>query len=225
MTDNGDSAYKVYLEYLEKEMTIMGVLSVFVALAVAGILDKTIGAPSGTSFGADLWNNQPTLISLGSASLLMAALLFYRQRSDLAFWYGQIAISLTAGKYDEPTTAQLIHDVDVWSAWRKYYWAFAFLTLAFCLFAMALIAHLNDLTETAISLATLAAVVFVMSVWVRHQLVFETFDHEYAPRIRWRQSTRVERKQLRRNRPTYWWRSASIRKPDETYPIGDSSSP
>jgi hypothetical protein len=43
-TAGPDADHKVYLENLDKEMTIMGILSVFTVAASAVALDKTLGA-------------------------------------------------------------------------------------------------------------------------------------------------------------------------------------
>ena len=202
----------MYLDYLDKEMTIMGILSVFAVLTLAGIVDKTVGGSSG-GFGAELWSSQPLTISLASTALLLAALLFYRQRSVLAFWYGQIAISVTPSRYDEPATTRLIHETDLWSAWRSYFWAFGFLTIAFGSYAAALLAHMLDLTQLASLVGFFVIAIVVVSIWWARQRVFETFDDDYAPWSRWRQTTSAERAQLRRTEKRYWWRSGHPSKP------------
>jgi hypothetical protein len=78
---------KPYLDYLDKEMTIMGVLSTF-CLAVPALFFERIIAANEKSIGHDFLNR---LVSMGSiymitASVLMlfAAMYFYKQRSLLA---------------------------------------------------------------------------------------------------------------------------------------------
>jgi hypothetical protein len=84
-----------YLQYLDKEMTIMGILSTFCVAVVALVLDRVGSAePSKQTFFYFLWKNQSFYIVLGSSCIALAAALFYQQRSALAWFYGQISLSI-----------------------------------------------------------------------------------------------------------------------------------
>lgn len=84
-----------YLEYLDKEMTIMGILSIFCVAVVALALDRIGSADLGkqTLFTL-LWRDQRLFVLLGSSCVAVAAVLFYIQRSALAWFYGQICLSI-----------------------------------------------------------------------------------------------------------------------------------
>ena len=74
-----------FLEYLDKEMTIMGILSTF-SVAAAALFLNAIGSVElnkKTLFSL-LWLREPWCVLMGSAWILTAAGLFYSQRSTLA---------------------------------------------------------------------------------------------------------------------------------------------
>lgn len=73
---------KPYLEYFDKEMTIMGLLSA-VAVAVASFAtERIMSADKG--FLSQIGASGRTHVLAGAASALLAALFFYLQRSHLA---------------------------------------------------------------------------------------------------------------------------------------------
>jgi hypothetical protein len=172
--------HQVYLKYLDKEMTIMGILSAFAVIAPSVILDRTFGASS-LAGGASLWSSQPGLISLASAMMFLAALFFYRQRSDLALTYGQIAISLTPSAYDSPTTGELVHDSDRWSAWKQYFRGFGFVALAFACYVQALVAYEGWLTVAGSRWITLLLFGSIALWFFYRQRLFHRYDNEYNP--------------------------------------------
>ena len=69
---------KQYLEYLDKEMTIMGILSAVSVAAPAGILNTILGDPDGVK--ARLWDTGQFFILAGSVLCVIAA-------------YGQICLA------------------------------------------------------------------------------------------------------------------------------------
>src|SRR5262245_49949496 len=74
-----------YGEYLDKEMTIMGLLSAFSVAVPAFVLDRTAGAKPVEQLAlANLWSDDRPLLLAGSLALFLAALGFYLQRSHLA---------------------------------------------------------------------------------------------------------------------------------------------
>lgn len=202
----GESGAKLYLAYLDKEMTIMGILTVFTVVVPAVVLEKTFGAEQGN--GALLWRAHSWLIAFACLCLLMASLFFYRQRSDLAFWYGQIALSVSPGKYPDVDTQTLIQDADLWSAWRHYFRAFWFTTLAFVCYGLVLVAQVapgapQRTTETA------PAIVIVMLVWYfLRARVFLKYEDGYKPwhcwwRTRWKGLFALLPRHMRQHRRIY----------------------
>ena len=72
-------------------MTIMGILSAFSLSVVALVLKGLEDAKSDSIFHA-VWAKGPLFVVFGCALSLGAALLFYRQRSLLAWYYGQLCL-------------------------------------------------------------------------------------------------------------------------------------
>jgi hypothetical protein len=84
---------KLYFDYLKVDMSIMGVLSAFcvgvAALILKQVLDvKTKGEDT---YLVDVWQNGRSCIIAATILMLVASLLFYRQRSRLARTYFDLA--------------------------------------------------------------------------------------------------------------------------------------
>jgi len=143
---------KEYLEYLDKEMTIMGILSTFCAAAVALVLGRIgdIDLTKKTVFLA-IWEQHAVAVLTGSGLLLLAALFFYLQRSTLAYFYGGISLSLSNHE-EAPTyhgrghrqavkersqwrTTNWLTEADSWATWFRYRVGFLCLSLAFYAYA------------------------------------------------------------------------------------------
>jgi hypothetical protein len=118
---------KTYLDYLDKEMTIMGILSSFCMLTMGFVAEKLFFPDKDSAY--KFWQTVNILCMLGLAGLLFAALSFYRQRSLLAWFYGQL--SLYKAKDDEAQVRKLLDDSDSWYNWQWYQTGFGSLTLAF----------------------------------------------------------------------------------------------
>lgn len=139
----------IYLDYLDKEMTIMGILSTFCVILAGGALDRISGSEN--KYFVEIWTNGKTFIILGSVYALLAALFFYLQRSFLAWYFGQISLCIAKGnekgvhkKKEEKTEDDYgINDwykeADSWPTWIRYNFAFAFLILSFFEYSLGLI--------------------------------------------------------------------------------------
>jgi len=133
-----DKRAEAFLTYLDKEGTVMGLLSGF-CLAALGLVWKAIGDASADSLFDDLqgeWVSFGLLIA-GSMSLLGAALLFYLQRSLLLRIYGDICLD---GREGEATRRRL----NAWRdeiryGWRRYHAGFVLLVFGFCCLIGALV--------------------------------------------------------------------------------------
>jgi hypothetical protein len=135
---------KEYLDYLDKEMTIMGILSTFCVAAVALVLDRIGNADlSKPSLFAWLWSHEALHILIGSGWLVIAALFFYLQRSTLAFYYGGLAMSVADPSVNERETAEWLKDANSWATWLRYRTAFMCLVLSFLTFSIALVGAIN----------------------------------------------------------------------------------
>jgi hypothetical protein len=123
---------KPYLDYLDKEMTIMGILSAFSVAAPAGILVTVIGKDS--QVAASVWSSSQLFLIAASIVCVLAASLFYKQRSDLAWFYGQISLVQSRGGTDQKLTEQLdnwLKEADAWSTWWPYCCGFTCLVTGF----------------------------------------------------------------------------------------------
>jgi len=127
---------KQYLEYLDKEMTIMGILSAVSVAAPAGILNAALSKDA----RALLWNPEHFFIVMGSVLCVVAALLFYKERSQLAWYYGQICLTEAVAN-KKSVAAELrewLRDADSWETWWPYCLGFTFLAAGFAEYLFAL---------------------------------------------------------------------------------------
>lgn len=189
---------KPYLEYLDKEMTIMGVISAFCVGASALVIERAAAAAKGTPLSL-LWNSGRTHLVLGSACLLAAALFFYRQRSLLAFYYGQICLSVSPYQTEVASTYDGLKEVDSWATWLHYRRAFGFVSLGFFDYGLAVartpVPRLGGWPDmVTIYIPAAAAVVTVVTCAI-HTLVLAR--HRYSE-SRWAEAVR----HLRRGRST-----------------------
>jgi hypothetical protein len=127
-----------YCDYLDKEMTIMGLLSAFAVLAGALVLDRTAGAESTHTTLANLWKAERLPLGAGSLAFAAAGFFFYKQRSLLAYYVGQLRFSQTDARYAGITAKGLLEDADSWATWTNYQTAFVLLTLGVILYGFAL---------------------------------------------------------------------------------------
>lgn len=178
--DPTQAGVKTYLEYLDKEMTIMGILTAFAGGVPSFVLDRTIGSKDATPAMA-IWTSYSPLVLLGSAALFLSALYFYRQRSELAYYVGQISLCLTPADYKDKTVAKWITEADLWSTWDHYATAFAFVAIGFVYYGMALILtrgpNVVELTRYHLYGPT---VVILLGLLI-HRAVFHKYKDEYRP--------------------------------------------
>jgi hypothetical protein len=122
---------KPYLEYLDKEMTIMGILSAASVATPAGILNAI--ATKDNAVASAFWNVGESFIITASVYCLLAASCFYKQRSQLAWLYGQIC--LAEALHDKNSALAKVRDwleeADSWGSWWPYSWGFTFLVAGF----------------------------------------------------------------------------------------------
>lgn len=128
---------KQYLDYLDKEMTIMGILTAVSVVAPGGILNAALTSEKGQITA--LWATGHFFIVAGSVFCLLAALYFYRERSTLAWFYGQISLEETLGTKDSVKLRNWFLEADSWETWWPYDWGFIFLITGFAEYLLALI--------------------------------------------------------------------------------------
>ena len=119
----------LYLDYLEKEMTIMGVLSAFCALAPALAIKELLeNSGSPPNYLGEIWLTGRPFILSATALILAAAGFFYGQRSTLAWFYGQISLAFIDPEMTGRSVAQWLRDADSWATWNRYKRSFLYLT-------------------------------------------------------------------------------------------------
>jgi len=130
---------KEYLDYLDKEMSIMGILSTFCVAAVALAIDRVGNADlaKDTVFRR-IWEQHSSYVLAGSGWLVLAAFCFYLQRSQLAYYYGGISLSIDNPEGHPWSTATWLAEADSWASWLRYRIGFMCLVLAFTSYAAAL---------------------------------------------------------------------------------------
>jgi hypothetical protein len=181
---------KPYLEYLDKEMTIMGILSAVSVLAPGGILSALVANVKDKGLALEIWNAGGLFIVGGSMLCIVAALFFYRQRSRLAWFYGQICLNETLAKGDL-ASRELILDADSWETWWSYSCGFTFLIAGFVEYLLAFATlllptfvqwpsvHLHAFEELFFSISLLvAALIAILQRYVLTRYKFS--DHYWA---------------------------------------------
>jgi len=128
---------KEYLEYLDKEMTIMGILSTFCVAAAALVIER-VGTAEHESLFRTLLQDHPLSVFVGSGFLMAAGLCFYLQRSRLAHFYGSICMSMTQPGYHDWDTSRWLLEAYSWRTWLRYRAGFSFLMATSVLYVHAI---------------------------------------------------------------------------------------
>jgi hypothetical protein len=136
------SDYKyVYLEYLDKEMSILGILSAF-CVAVVGLFVQQVGTAQDKVFLKEVLDNGYWYLISGSILVLLSAGLFYHQRAELAWYYGQMAKAVDF--QERQRVEEYIQGADYWSTWLPYFIGFKSLNAGMILYILALVSkHLH----------------------------------------------------------------------------------
>lgn len=133
---------KQYLEYLDKEMTIMGILSTFCVAAASLVVDR-VGSAEKDSFFKNLSAHHAPAVFIGSGLLVAAGLCFYLQRSRLAHFYGGIAMSIAGPGNHKWEIRSWLKEVYSWNTWLRYRTGFTFLMLAAVVYTHAIYRTVN----------------------------------------------------------------------------------
>jgi hypothetical protein len=116
-----------YLDYLDKEMSIMGVLSTFCLAVPSLFFERVISADPNSiahDFLVNLWSDGSAYLVIASTLMLSGAAFFYKQRSRLAWYYGQIALKMALPDYTARKLDQWLKDADSWETWIPYHCAY-----------------------------------------------------------------------------------------------------
>lgn len=171
-----DSA-KTYLDYLDKEMTIQGILSVFCVGFGAAAFDRVLRVQdaSATELVKNLQTNSLSFVLAAIIATMVAALFFYLQRSELAWLHGQISLAVTR-KMENISTPPDGYDFnegleigDSWSLWNSYLfgWSFLLVAAANALIAVFFNDHKIALRNLLIAILFLAAVLYDVIIFFK----------------------------------------------------------
>jgi len=109
-----------YLDYLDKEMSIMGVLSTFCLAVPSLFLERVVSADEKSiahDFLLKLWSNGWLFLVVATGIMFFGAAYFYKQRSRLAWYYGQIALKMALADYTARSLEEWLKDADSWETW------------------------------------------------------------------------------------------------------------
>jgi len=132
--DKGKSDFKndpkPYLDYLDKEMTFCGIITTFSLACVLFMMDKLFSTakPQTSTFTIDF---SSTYFVSTLLLFTISAYLLFRQRAELAFYYGQISLEFTSPGYTGKTMRYFFNQVDSWKFWYKYFYGIALIACAF----------------------------------------------------------------------------------------------
>lgn len=180
---------KAYLEYLDKEMTIMGLLSAFAVAVTSFATERILNAEKG------LLNQIGSIGKLhvlaGAASALLAALFFYLQRSHLAWYYGQTTLAQSRGASSPESVESLLTRSDGWDTWARYQTGFAILTLAIFYYAYAVAETLVEaISSVPLENSILLPLFAVAAIESTRWYVLEKFPQQDKPYDTWCKSIR-----------------------------------
>jgi hypothetical protein len=170
---------QLYLEYLDKEMTIMGILSTFCVAVAALVIDRVGNALPNTLF-ARLLTADLIEVLTGAGLIMVAALYFYLQRSLLAYFYGSICFSLISGQKSEWNSHQWLDEASSWAAWLRYRLGCMFLAIAFFVFMHVIYVTLNPFSPPLFWLEWTVIIVTITCV-LAHHVVLSTYRYKENP--------------------------------------------
>jgi hypothetical protein len=130
---------KPYLDYLDKEMTSLGVLSTFSVGFASLVLDRIVGNADKVTFFRTLWDQHIGAVLSASLMFLTAAWMFYKQRSDLGYYYGGIALSVAKPPAPDDWRLQnWLIESDSWNTWIFYRLGITTLIIGFLVYGQAI---------------------------------------------------------------------------------------
>jgi hypothetical protein len=172
-------------------MSIMGVLCAFSVGVLALALDRILGSDKPTTL-TSLWPHQGACIIVGSILVLISALMFYRQRSLLAWYYGQISLSLIEPNVTSRNVEHWLREADSWATWVPYRIGWGCLTLAMWTFVAAIIEAATAPTRLPIAVIWLPILVYTVFE-IPHLAVLRKYRYDESPR---KQALTAVRKKL-----------------------------
>jgi len=176
---NSNAQTDRYLGYLDKEMSIMGILSTFCVAVPSLVLERLASAANETDLAA-IWSNGKSYFWIASALMLLSAALFYKERSLLAFYYGRIALGEPPEHHASAVDYKTWEDwADSWTTWIPYHAGFWFAATAVLEYIFALISYKQASIREHVCACGLAPILGLVTV-----VMIMVIIHKDRP-IRW----------------------------------------
>lgn len=158
----------------------MGILSTFCVAVVALVLDRICGADQdkNTLFSV-LGEREQRWVLLGSIFFGLGAALFYMQRSALAWFYGQLALSLEMPDISGRSPEDWHRDADSWATWVPYQNAFTAVGIGSTMYVVALL-RASGILQVPASLVWAGAIVTLLIQGSR-TAIFRRYRYEEDP--------------------------------------------
>ena len=187
MVPQADTDPKAYLDYLDKEMDSLGVLSTFCVGFASLAIDRIVSNTDKAGLFQTLWRDHIVAILGGSALLLAAAFIFYQQRAQLSYYYGGIAISLAVSpKPGEWRLKNWLIEADSWNTWLYYRIGIRTLALGLLVYAYAIYRAVNSTAPPLYGMVALVfAAVAIQTVW--RCVILTTYRYEADPKKAFRE--------------------------------------
>jgi hypothetical protein len=182
-----DSA-KTYLDYLDKEMTIQGILSAFCVGFGAAAFDRVLRVKDGTvsQLITNLQTNSLPFTLAAIIAMMVAALCFYLQRSELAWLHGQISLAVTR-KMENISTPPDRYNFDEgleigdsWSLWNRYLFGLSFLSVAAANALIAVFLNKQKITAHCLLTSIAIAIIFLLAILYDVNIFFQREKRDQA---------------------------------------------
>ena len=161
----------------------MGILSTFGVAVPSVVIERIMSAEKG--FLNILWLSGSNYLLLASGFMILAASSFYKQRSLLAWFYGQIALTLALSK---PNTARWLIDADSWASWIPYNVGVGSLYLALFEYTFAVVSTFQSIGGAKCSRISTWLCCIASVFWMVHLIVLCRFRYNETP---WRAFIRL----------------------------------
>jgi hypothetical protein len=192
---------ELFLDYLEKENTILGVISTFCILAAAFVIKEVLSASSGQI--EQVAKDAITYIYIGSALMFYAGHRYFRQRSLIAWYQGQISLAIVHD--DKRLLNDTINEVDTRFAWRYYNTASVITWFAFIEYSFALIttgSQFQFLKEHQLFISTGLTLIPIIAIALKSyeaKVLEEKYPNADSPLVEWLKHFIRPKKALRRS--------------------------
>ncbi len=185
-----NSDVKYYLDYLDKEMTIMGILSAFCVAVPSIVIERIISIDKNSvafNVASNLTDKGIWFLILASVALFIASALFYKQRSKLAWYYGQISLEVIQKDFTECRLEEWLKDADCWKSWIPYiiaFWLSVFATIEYILTILSSIEFLVNHNNFVFFIIVPIIISLFIYYWVIRNANKYKYDKKF-PYFKW----------------------------------------